>query len=39
MSGSQERQGNRAGSMLIVTESGDDGLMSGLIAWANTKRK
>jgi uroporphyrinogen-III synthase len=24
---------------VIVTESGDDGLMSGLIAWANTKRK
>jgi uroporphyrinogen-III synthase len=24
---------------VIVTESGDDGMMSGLIAWANTKRK
>jgi uroporphyrinogen-III synthase len=24
---------------VTVTESGDDGLMSGLIAWANTKRK
>jgi len=24
---------------VVVTESGDDGLLSGLIAWANTKRK
>lgn len=24
---------------VFVTESGDDGMMSGLIAWANTKRK
>ncbi len=24
---------------VVVTESGDDGLMSGLIAWAHTKRK
>jgi len=24
---------------VIVTASGDDGMMSGLIAWANTKRK
>jgi uroporphyrinogen-III synthase len=24
---------------VVVTESGDDGMMSGLIAWANTKRK
>jgi uroporphyrinogen-III synthase len=24
---------------VLVTESGDDGMMSGLIAWANTKRK
>jgi uroporphyrinogen-III synthase len=24
---------------VIVTESGDDGMMSGLIAWSNTKRK
>jgi uroporphyrinogen-III synthase len=24
---------------VIVTESGDDGMMSGLVAWANTKRK
>jgi uroporphyrinogen-III synthase len=24
---------------VIVTASGDDGMLSGLIAWANTKRK
>ena len=24
---------------VVVTESGDDGMLSGLIAWANTKRK
>jgi uroporphyrinogen-III synthase len=29
----------RGWQRVAVTESGDDGMLSGLIAWANTKRK